>query len=616
MTIRKSDARVLPPGQWAQVAYQEGFRGEALVNMVAVIGAESGFDAHAVGDVDLTEPGEQSTGGAQVHYRPSRDGRPEAAGIRNPHLNFDPAFNMRAAYRISRGGTNFMPWTNFKNGKYRKHLDVARQAATGAAGFRTDPATPATTPTDPTPIAYRGAEPAPGLPIRLGGLALRGEVGDAVVGGKVDLTSDEVSEVELEFNDPQLTRLSVGRLSVGTPLDLLDLHFTVVKLDVIQGPADPHLRLIAHPTGAVRMREGVPGPAKNLSPTDYMAMLARAVGLEFLGEPSGVRADIGPNTIKDKRGRVTDSRLETAWEIGKRLAAELGFLAFEAAGTYHFASAARLVDSGRTRHVFWGADPGPSQSESSRVKLLRLPTCSAQRRPGVSAFSHVDVDGTDALPRAEGVAFRPGENLLLSGVPRFSGKHRMITRVSWSLDDLVSPVTVTASSVERLTPANDRTAEDDRAALPGGIQMEAAIPGGTKRGTRSALDFVTFCLQQVGDKYVFGAETRPDDLDPDAFDCSELIQWACAQVGVDFVDGSGNQIAAVQRAGLLMPVEQAARVRGAVLFRPGSVNHIAVSLGDGKHTVEARGRKYGVVQHVIANRGWTKAGRIPGLIYG
>ncbi len=48
-------------------------------------------------------------------------------------------------------------------------------------------------------------------------------------------------------------------------------------------------------------------------------------------------------------------------------------------------------------------------------------------------------------------------------------------------------------------------------------------------------------LDQLGKPYIFGYEVRLKDIDPPAFDCSELIQWLYYQAGYIFVDGSWNQ---------------------------------------------------------------------------
>ncbi len=132
-------------------------------------------------------------------------------------------------------------------------------------------------------------------------------------------------------------------------------------------------------------------------------------------------------------------------------------------------------------------------------------------------------------------------------------------------------------------------------------------PGG--RGTADA--FVQRALAQNGDRYVFGAETNLNDPNPNTFDCSELVQWAAAQVGVSIPDGTMNQLPHIQRAGKGISVDQALRTRGALLFRPG---HVAISLGDGR-TIEARGSRYGVGIFPANGRGWTAGGLIPGMQY-
>lgn len=145
--------------------------------------------------------------------------------------------------------------------------------------------------------------------------------------------------------------------------------------------------------------------------------------------------------------------------------------------------------------------------------------------------------------------------------------------------------------------------------VPESHKPQAAPSGPARRGTKSALDFTMFCLQQAGDRYVFGAEASLSDPDPDVWDCSELIQWAAHQVGVNFPDGSSNQIAASRR----ISVSDAIRTRGAVLYKPG---HIAVSLGNGR-TIEALNPGYGVVSMSATARSfnWTAGGLIPGMRY-
>jgi len=136
---------------------------------------------------------------------------------------------------------------------------------------------------------------------------------------------------------------------------------------------------------------------------------------------------------------------------------------------------------------------------------------------------------------------------------------------------------------------------------------------------------VALCISQDGDEYVFGAEASVSDTNPDAFDCSELIQWSCGRAGVEPVmpDGSWIQARHCKNYDTLITVEEAIETRGALLFkfsddpfvgaRPSS-SHVAMSLGNGL-TIEARSSYYGVGMFTAIDRGWTHAALIPGAIY-
>lgn len=147
--------------------------------------------------------------------------------------------------------------------------------------------------------------------------------------------------------------------------------------------------------------------------------------------------------------------------------------------------------------------------------------------------------------------------------------------------------------------------------------VAAAGPSGN-----SALErFLEVARAQAGDQYVFGAETKLDDADPDTFDCSELTQWAAHQAGVEIPDGATAQYLHLKERGMLIPVEQAKTTPGALLFsfdrepRPGDGRtpgaHVAISLGDGR-TIEAQGRRAGVGEFDAKQR-FEFAAVIPGI---
>lgn len=92
-----------------------GFSGKGLSTAIAIAYAESGGNPSAVGPV-----GEK--GLWQVYPRAHPDW--DSGG----NL-FDPAYNARAAYAISNGGTNWHPWTTYNIGTYLIYLPQAEIAA-------------------------------------------------------------------------------------------------------------------------------------------------------------------------------------------------------------------------------------------------------------------------------------------------------------------------------------------------------------------------------------------------------------------------------------------------------------------------------------------------------
>jgi hypothetical protein len=121
-------------------------------------------------------------------------------------------------------------------------------------------------------------------------------------------------------------------------------------------------------------------------------------------------------------------------------------------------------------------------------------------------------------------------------------------------------------------------------------------------------------LAQAGDTYVYGAETRLNDPDPERFDCSELQEWAFHQCGLYLPDGAMNQLAWLRRHGRIIPIGEAIRTVGALLFRGPRSPHVAMSLGNGS-TIEARGRRYPVGIYSARGRTWTAAALHPAARY-
>lgn len=99
----------------------------------------------------------------------------------------------------------------------------------------------------------------------------------------------------------------------------------------------------------------------------------------------------------------------------------------------------------------------------------------------------------------------------------------------------------------------------------------------------------------VGKEYNFGTEVSISESDPgkiQALDCSELVEWLFAQVGVHVPDGSWNQ------ANVCRHIPRNVTRIGDLGFKwdqeTQQVHHVGVHLGNDE-ILEAKGKSYGVV---------------------
>jgi NlpC/P60 family protein len=151
-----------------------------------------------------------------------------------------------------------------------------------------------------------------------------------------------------------------------------------------------------------------------------------------------------------------------------------------------------------------------------------------------------------------------------------------------------------------------------------------AGPSGVNAANPTTQQFVQTALAEQGKPYVYGATAQISDPNPRAFDCSELTKWAAARSGVTIPDGATAQYLYIRDHGDTMTVQQALHTPGALLFHFGhepkdlgdipADGHVAISLGDGVHTIEARGHAYGTnVFDNAGGRSFNFAGMIPGM---
>jgi cell wall-associated NlpC family hydrolase len=423
---------------------------------------------------------------------------------------------------------------------------------------------------------------------RLGKLIARGgnlsaDVAERVVAGDVQLSSAESDQLTITLvDDADLNVLGSNLFEAGTPtargsrLDFARLRFEVRSVEITPRGTDHALTVTARSLGTCRLKRDRGAHVwRNVSPTQIARKLATDAGLEFVGQGTGKRKSIA------RKGAEAGELGESSWDVIVRLAGEAGFITYESAGVLYFAKPTWLVEELDAFPLRWrGTGTGGT--------VDALPTC---RRVGDDPKRLATVTARLRGDAAEDL--NPGQALELSGVSSFDGRYL--------IDSITVPLLENAAvEVTALTPINPDKVERFSSAGSSSSSDESTT------GAKSAAAFVAVALKQAGDSYLYGAEASADTADPNAFDCSELVQWAAARVGVTFVDGSSAQIAACEA----ISVEEGLATRGALLWHEG---HIAISTGDGR-TIEAANSRVGVVRSSAAGR-FTRAGLIPGMRY-
>ena len=136
--------------------------------------------------------------------------------------------------------------------------------------------------------------------------------------------------------------------------------------------------------------------------------------------------------------------------------------------------------------------------------------------------------------------------------------------------------------------------------------------------------FILELLKQLETVYDYGAEVSLDEADPDAVDCSELVQWGLAKAHVASVggvpirnyDGAATQFLAARE----IRVSVAQKQIGSLLFRQDraaypsktvGIGHVGVVIGP-NHVIHASSSKGKVVISRIT-AWWNKAAKVDPL---
>lgn len=156
-----------------ELARGAGLGHSAAITATAVAMAESGLNPAAVGDTSLTD----ATWGPSIGLWQIRSVKADkgTGKPRDAERLATPSFNAHSMASISSGGSDWSPWSAYKNGSYTSHLGEVRAAVgAGTASAGTYPAAA----TGGTPASFTD----PGDLLGDAGDALGGLLGDAADG--------------------------------------------------------------------------------------------------------------------------------------------------------------------------------------------------------------------------------------------------------------------------------------------------------------------------------------------------------------------------------------------------------------------------------------------------
>lgn len=451
------------------------------------------------------------------------------------------------------------------------------------------------------PPQVRADTPQLGVNIQLIGPAAGLDVSSLIIGDpELERTLDGPTVLTLELSDPDRYLLQNGVVDTrnGTGLDGIRLEQAALSIN------DRSLTLTFE-DAIVRALKRRRDPKVWAAGTLTRAQLAKALAAE-----AGVRIDVDP----EKRGPIADAvtrnMTSKATEGGER-------------GARSYVADPRAEDSSWSllgslaSDVDWRccSDGERILFGSDAWLMARQPAIPlAERENGVVSIT-AELDDDQAAARASVTvdvdlwAIPPGQAVTLTRMGPANGTWLVesFTRPLLRKRGKVQLIRQRLSLVEPVKPPEGMTGDageldylDD--ALDGygagygyGLTAPSASERRGERENGAALaKFLEFALAQSGKPYKLSASG------PDRFDCSGLVQQAAKAAGLNFPKPVTEQVSRIRRGqGTIISVQQALATRGALLFRDrpgggnGGGNHIAISLGDGNRTVEARGAFYG-----------------------
>ncbi len=412
--------------------------------------------------------------------------------------------------------------------------------------------------------------------LTINGAGLSAHVQDAILSLSVHDTITGASTVELTLSDRNRALLNSGLFSIQSTIVVGNVGYELVaarkNADTIDLTfEDAAVAELRKKTGVLKVA------AKQMTRVDFCRRLAREV--------SWIDVHAAQSPLAQES--LSRDANEDSWTAMSRIMGSIGWRVFAFEGDVYIYPDSYLIGQS-TGTYFLGEDS-----------------------PGVL---NVDFDfDTGKKAAAATVTVQLGTNDVIPGSPAVIGGLGPANG-GWIVENIDRTYGTNIATISLLRPTPTLPEPTEGATNPdtGLTGYKSTLTGdttntGTAAASSKVEQFVQIALQQQGKPYVWGASG------PNSFDCSGLVQWCAAKVGVTISKPVSNIYATMKAEGRLISVDQGINTRGALLMElGGSTNHVVISLGNGQ-TMEAMGTAYGCLIGKARGRGFNYAALPKGL---
>jgi len=201
----------------------------------------------------------------------------------------------------------------------------------------------------------------PYIPPIIIGSTPQDDISDRVTELSVNLTTDEVSQIQMTVTDRNLEMLKANYFQIRQPVQYLGNVFEIAAMEVSQG-AEEQVTLQLRPSATQQLKRDKASQVSASGGLEYVARKAREVGLRLFMEFSSPTAaaiesestpkDTSTNTGQNNGPTAADS----AWDTIKKVADDYQYIVFEIDNRLFFCSEPFLL--GKFGVAGYGANPG------------------------------------------------------------------------------------------------------------------------------------------------------------------------------------------------------------------------------------------------------------------